>query len=933
MAIHKAAERDWGGRAAGIPVKSGIHAGQFLVGRLGRTVEIDQDAKRPAWAFLDTLVADAEVGTIIVSEAAAPFLERRFELIPVAREGTGGSPYRLGRATGTGFERRLGRFVGRQHEVELLRGLLATATRGQGQVVGIVGEPGIGKSRLLFEFRQSLAGEPVAYLEGHCVSYGATIPYLPVLDLLRDNCGITESDTPEATRAKVHQTLAELGMDAEGGAPYLLHLLGVKEGGNRLQALPPEVINARTFQTLRQMSLRGSRRRPIILVVEDLHWIDKTSEEYLASLVESFVGAPILFIATYRPGYRPPWIDKSYTTQVALQPLAPPDSRSLVRSAAGTAEVADALVELILSKGEGNPFFLEELTRAVREQGDRSPTFSVPDTVEAVLQARIDWLTPEQRQLLECASVIGKDVPLTLLHAASGLTEEAVRRLLEALKGAEFLYERSLAPELEYTFKHSLTHEVAYQGLLPDRRRRLHARIVEAMELRYPDGRPEQIERLARHAFAGQVWDKATLYLRQAGANAAARSAHREAVACFEQALEALQHFPASRDRTEQGIDLRLDLRHSLFPLGAHGRILGHLREAQGLAEALEDRRRLGWVLCNLSHCFRVMGDHDRATDAGQRALAIAGDLGDVTLELETRCYLGQAYYLLGEYGQAAGLLRRCVAALEGELIREHFGLPALLSVFSRTWLAWCLAEQGTFAEGRGFAEQAVRIAEAADHPYSLTVACYGLGAVHLRSGELAAAIAVLERGRDLCRADPLPMLFSVTALHLGYAYALSDRVAEGVSLLEAAVGQVATMGMSAWHSIGLAWLGEAYWRAGRGEAALAQVGQALELSRARGERGYHAWALRLLGEIHAGRDSADLSKAETCYRDALERAEGLGMRPLAARSHLELGLLYRRTGRRPESRSELAAAVALFRSMDMPGGLAWAEAAEGRSD
>jgi predicted ATPase len=226
----------------------------------------------------------------------------------------------------------MARFVGRQHELERLRGVFASAARGQGQVVAIVGEAGIGKSRLLLEFRQSLADQRVTYLEGHCVSYGTTMPYLPLLDLVRDSCGILDTDTPEAIRTRVGTALSQLGMEDEASAPCLLHLLGVKEGTAALDALSPEAINARTFETLRQMSLRASLARPLILVIEDLHWIDRTSEEYVASLVESFERASIMCIATYRPGYRPAWMERSYATQVVLRPLSAEESLAVVRS-------------------------------------------------------------------------------------------------------------------------------------------------------------------------------------------------------------------------------------------------------------------------------------------------------------------------------------------------------------------------------------------------------------------------------------------------------------------------------------------------------------------------------------------------------------------------------------------------------------------------
>jgi len=321
------------------------------------------------------------------------------------------------------------------------------------------------------------------------------------------------------------------------------------------------------------------------------------------------------------------------------------------------------------------------------------------------------------------------------------------------------------------------------------------------------------------------------------------------------------------------------------------------------------------------------MGEHHRAIDSGRRALAGATALGDFALQVEADCYLGQAFYLLGNYRQAIEHLARGVASLGEGLRHERFGLPTLPSVFSRTWLAWSHAERGEFTDGIVCAEEAARIAEAADHPYSLGIASYGLGGVYLRMGNLSKAIAALERGLDLCQGGRLLTLFVVTAVHLGYAYALAGRTGEALPLLDQAVEQAGASRLGAWHSLGVAWLGEAYRLAGRLEEAHERIRQALEVFRQRGERGYEAWALRGLAELHTRRDSPDLHQAEDLYRQAMSLAEALGMRPLVARCHLGLGILYRQTGRLPEAQGELSPAIDAFRGMEMTFWMTQAEA------
>src|SRR5262249_45930750 len=315
------------------------------------------------------------------------------------------------------WERVLSPFVGRERELATLHVLLAQVETGRGQVVGMVGEPGIGKSRLLYEFRQSLAGQRLLYLAGRCLSYASTTPYLPVLDILRHTCGITESDRPEEITAKVHHALQDVAMAPDARAPVLLHLLGGPEETDPVTALSPEARKARTVMAVTQMCLHGSWPQPLILEIEDLHWIDASSDECLTALVERMAGAALLVLVTYRPGYQPPWVGKSYVTQMPLQPLTPPASLRVVQAVLPAAAQTAPLVPQLLAKAEGNPFFLEELARAVVEQGADTASLTVPNTVQAVLTARIDRLPATAKRVLQAAAVIGKDVALPLLQA------------------------------------------------------------------------------------------------------------------------------------------------------------------------------------------------------------------------------------------------------------------------------------------------------------------------------------------------------------------------------------------------------------------------------------------------------------------------------------------------------------------------------------
>jgi predicted ATPase len=665
-----------------------------------------------------------------------------------------------------------------------LQVLLNQVEAGHGQVVGVVGEPGIGKSRLLYELARGLRGTAVDYLETHCFAYDQATPYGPMLGLLRQLCGMTDADGPEAMTTKLRHYLREAGLTLDSDAPYLLTLLGLPEGTAPLAGLSPEVRKARTLAILRHVSLHSHQGRPRVIAVENVHWSDPSSEEYLALLADSLSGAPILLVTTYRPGYRPPWLDKSYATQLALPQLQPQDSRTVVRFVLSSTPNPGPWEQAIVETATGNPFFLEELAWSVREGGVEQPTSVIPDTVQAVLAARIDRLPPEEKRLLQTAAVIGHEVPLPLLQVIAEMPENVLQHGLAHLQAAEFLYETRPFPDVAYTFKHALTHEVAYDSLLLERRHALHARIVDALEGLHADHLAEQAERLAHHARQGEVWDKALRYCQQAGEKAVEQSAYREAEVYFEQALGALSHLPETRDMREQAIDLRFALHAALLPLGKSERILTYLREAESLAATLDDPHRLRQVAVFMPNCFYHIGAYDQAAAAARRALALTTTGGEAGLYAQAHYYLGTASQAQGDYRRAIDCFSQTVASLEGTPPHERFGLTNLPSVLSRAYLALCYAELGMFAEGRTYGEAGLRIAEAAEHPGSLMRAYHGLGQLTLRQGDLARALPWLERALGICQEADLPAWFPWMAATLGAAYTQSGRIADAVPLL-----------------------------------------------------------------------------------------------------------------------------------------------------
>jgi class 3 adenylate cyclase/tetratricopeptide (TPR) repeat protein len=936
-------------RGLELRMRVGLNAGEVVVRAIGNDLHMDYSAVGETTVLAARMEQTATPGSIRLTPATLRLVEGLVQvhaLGPVPIKGLV-EPVEVFELLGaSGVRRRLQaaaargltRFVGRDQELVVMQQALEQASAGHGQVVALVGEPGVGKSRLFYEFTHSHRTPGWLVLESASVSYGKATPYFPIIDLLRRYGHVDDGDDLRTMRAKITGQVLTLDAALQDTVPALLALLDALPDDSPFLQLDPPQRRQRTLTTLKRVLLRESQVQPLLLVFEDLHWIDAETQALLDSLVESLPTARLLLLVNYRPEYQHAWGSKTSYTQLRLDPLPPASADEFLQALLGDDPSVVPLKRLLITRTEGNPFFLEESVRTLVETGvlvgqpgayrlaKPLDSLQVPATVHAVLAARIDRLSAEEKRLLQTAAVIGTEVPFSLLQAIAELPEDTLHRGLAHLQAAEFLYETRLFPEREYTFKHALTHEVAYSGLLQERRRVLHARIVESLEALAGERVAEQVERLAQHALRGEVWDKALAYCRQAGEKAMARSAYREAVGSFEQALSALAHLPETRDTREQAIDLRLALRAALGPLGDFGRILACLREAEALAEALDDTRRLGQLSVFLSNSFSITGAYDQAIASGERALATDG--GDVVLYATANLYLGRAYYAQGNYRQAIDCLRQTTASLEGIRRHERFGQTFLPAVNSRAVLAWCHAELGMFAEGRALGDEGLRIAEVVEHAGSLAVASWGIGLLSLRQGDLHRALPLLERAVGLCQAAGFPAWFPWMAGTLGAAYTLAGRVADAVPLLRQAVGRANAMERVDFQAFCRFPLGEAQMLAGRLEEAHALAESMLALAREHQERGHQAYVLRLLGDIAARREPPEVAQAEAYYQQALTLAEELGMRPLQAHCHLGLGTLYVKTGQREQARAALSTAADLYRAMEMTFWLPQAEAA-----
>ncbi|HVQ77537.1 MAG TPA: tetratricopeptide repeat protein [Candidatus Binatia bacterium] len=640
----------------------------------------------------------------------------------------------------------------------------------------------------------------------------------------------------------------------------------------------------------------------------------------------------------YRPEYSHGWGSKTYYRQLQIDPLPPESADQLLDALLGPDAALGPLKRLLVERTEANPFFLEESVRALVETGALAgergahrltrpvSQLTIPATVQAILAARIDRLAPEAKRLLQAAAVIGQDVPLPLLLAIAEVPEPEVLAELTRLQAAEFLYETSPFPEPEYTFKHALTHEVAYGSLLQERRKALHARIVAAIERLHGDRLPEHVERLGHHAMRGHMWPKAVTYLRQAATKAAARSANLEAVGWLEQAIDVLTHLPSEPETETLAVDVRLDLQIPLNGLGEIDRLLRYLGEAESLAATLGDVHRMGRIGAYKAFVLIATGQHEQAAAFAEQALTAARSVGDLALEVQANLRIGQACSHLGEYSRAIAALKWNIDTLVGDLQAERFAMPSLPAVLSRAFMAWCLASLGRFSAAREVAEEATRIAEAGDDRIGLSLAQARLGWSLVREGNPERAVQGLERALDNARRGGFEIGRLSSAAALAEAKAAGGGIEEGLALLEQTAEQSAAIRFVAIVPWIVGALGATYLVAGRLADARHAAEQSLQMGRVSGEKPIQGDALLILAEVHARMTPPEFLEATNAYGEALAIAERIGARPLVAHCHLGLGKLYRRTGKREQAQEHLTTATTMYREMAMR---LWLEKAE----
>ncbi len=916
-----------------VRLRMGLNTGLVVVGRIGDDLRMDYTAVGDTTNLAARMQTLAEPGAIVVTASTHRLVEgymRSEPLGPVHVKGRSEpiSAYRvIGRKRAQSrmelaAERGLTRLVGRERELGLLHDRLARARDGHGQVVAIIGEPGIGKSRIIYEFRRSLEGERVTWLEGHCLAYGQSTPYLPMLEILSASFHIEEGDNPLQVGAKLREGVRQIDPELEAIVPFLGDLFGLPADTEALQRLDPKDRRQKTFEAIRTLTFAAASRRLHVVVVEDLHWIDKTSEDYLAFVVESLAAGPILLITTHRPGYAVRWADKTFHTQIALDLLSQRQAEAMVTAILGSQDPPREFCRIVQEKAEGNPLFVEEITASllerdvlVREEGSLrwagNLTVEVPASVQDIIRARIDRLEEPVKRTVQTAAVIGREFGYRLLARISEMTGE-VQRYLDTLTHLELIHEKTFFPELQYIFKHALTQDVAYQTLLSHRRRELHGSIGRAIEALYADRVEEQAGIIAYHYARSDKPAKGIEYAVLAGDRAVRLYANAEARTYYQQALDLTRELPASSESRRAQIDAILKLATVAFTREHFQQDLTSLEHALALAAALADEPRTAQVLYWIARIHYVRGQLASAVEFAEKSLALAESLGDEGLIVWPSNLLGRICTVIGDYVKASAMLQRCVGIL------ERLGNRSELATASSI-LGVSLAAIGEFEEALKFSAQGLGLAreiqnlpaEAANHHYRALV--YEQRGEWERLVESArAGLEIARRVGDLFRVYALNAVLGYGLVRLGDARTGIGTIEEGIRLAE----QLGTTYLLSW---AVCWLSDAHLSQGNVDQALNAASRALAIMPQGSDAYGESRAARCYGDALFQKDPTRLAEAEGHIESAIRLQLDKGMRPQAAISLVSHARLLRARREDERARTLLDRAAKLFEQLDMP--------------
>jgi class 3 adenylate cyclase/tetratricopeptide (TPR) repeat protein len=932
-------------RGVEIRVRIGLNSGPVVVGRIGDDLRMDYTAVGDTTNLAARMQALAEPGTILVTDGTHHLVEGyvdseglgpvevkgRSEPVPVFRV------FRRRRRRSrfeVSADRGLSQLTGRDRELGILRDCLSRAMAGRGQVVGIVGEPGVGKSRLVHELRRLAIGESVTWLEGYCVPYGQATPFLPLLEILSANFGIEEGDNPLQIEEKLREGLHRLGAELDRIQPFLGQFWALPAAAAALRDLDPKDKRQKTFEALRALVFAGSQRRPLVLAVEDTHWIDKTSEDSLGSVIDGLAGFRVLILTTFRPGYVVPWADKTYYRQISLDLLSETDVDAMISALLGTRNVPPDLVGRIQGKAEGNPLFVEEIVTSLRERGllvrddgrfvwAKGGEVELPGSVQDIVRARLDRLDEPVKRTAQTAAAIGREFGLSVLRRVSEIAQE-VERYLETLQRLELIHETRLFPEPEYIFKHAVIQDTAYQSLLTQRRRELHGAIGRAIEELYADRLAEQAAILAYHYTRSEDQDRAITYALRAGDRAVGLYANAEATTYYQQALTAARALPPSADAQAREIDAVLKLASVSSTRPEIERDLTNLDAARATAERLQDPSRLASVLYWLGRLEYVRGNPQKGIEYAERSLELAERLGDEALAAPPVNLVGRAYYQMGDFTQAGQVLERSASQMLRLEKREDAATTAGLA-------AVALAATGEFARAFPLADQAVALADELGNPFVQAASYLFRGITRTIRGEWSSALRDLaEAGRLAERVDDLFRLYMVRQWE-GLTRTMSGDPHCGRALFEDALKLADQVGTTFQVGRCRAYLVQSRLLLGDLDGLESLCQAALHDAEQTGDKSSLALGHRMLAEVLSRRYPPDPTGVDDSMRAAIRIQEEIGERPELARTYARYAAMLRERDELARAAELLDEAVTMFREMGMTWDLERAERELGR--
>lgn len=776
-------------------------------------------------------------------------------------------------------------FVGREFEKNILWNAVESASSGRGQLIEIIGDAGVGKSRLVYELANAPIPAGCTILIGETASYAQNHPYFSFRNLFKKIFGIASQDDDTVAEEKLSVRLKADPSTARL-IPAFRTLLGLVAHDPAWMQMDPLERRRRIITAAGDFVFGLAKDSPVICILEDLQWMDDESRATVEHLVRRIDNVKILICVTSRGGSASLGGDTGYYTRIRIQPLDEADAVGMLDHLIGGVENCWELKQLIVSKAQGNPLFLEELARmlslSVAAHGPNllcasqpQIDFRIPSTVQSVIAARIDGLPITEKEVLQVASIIGGDVPVSVLQRLTGLDDATLEKALKFLRAAKFLFNSKLPPAGEYSFYHAMAQEVTYRSLLKERRRKLHAAAYNVFVGLHAERIEKVAELLAYHAELGALWEQAALHLRQAGTSAIERSAYKEAIGFLELALEALGHLPATKLRAETAIDLRLSLRIGLGATGDYRRLYEHLSLAEREAILFNDGWRLGAICTAKTHVLNMLGDIGEAISNGRRARDLAGTNRESDRALMANYFLAQAYEFHGDYGTVVELLTEDLPELCRALRHTRFGMTGTNSILHLSLLSHSQAYLGAFSEAETHAREACTIAEETGRPYDVGVAHFGNGIVKICQGKIEEAIASLSAGLQSCEAAGIYGLLPMISGRLGFAYALDGQVEKGAALLDfACLKSANAVHVNGWS---LTFSGWVEYKRGDTTAGLARQHQAVQIAKQHHYRGMEVWALWLLGMMLRG--SGRLGEARAVLEDAVTLAKTLEMR------------------------------------------------------